>query len=622
MGKTEKRPLREEWRLIWRAIKILREIMPGFWTVCVLSRLAAALSPYFGLYMSAELVNELAGGGDIRRLAVLAAVTVAGSFALSMLGRFLGSRKELRELDIYIRTREYVFHRQNDFPYRYMEDPEVRHKCAEIEAAANAFEGGLLGVWRNVPAALDYFLNVILSASLAFSMFTMRGTGQAEGLAGFLNSDLSSLALAAVIGLVALLHIRTAAIRAERSNDAISGLAYENSRSYAFFQHRGTDMILFGLNEIVIDDFRRRVHPEWAGKLAKVERWSGGRSAVLSAVLNVAVFIFVAGRAFAGAFGIGSFILYEGAVSRFVESLSDLASTLGELRYNNRFLVEFYDYLDMPDEMYKGSLAVEKRDDLDYEIEFRDVSFKYPRTDAWALRHVNMKFKIGEKLAIVGENGSGKTTFIKLLCRLYDPIEGKILLNGIDITRYRFDEYMGLFSVVFQDYTLFDFPLGDNVAASMDYDRARVRDCLVRAGMGEKLTSLDAEAKKRGVDALDLAVGREYDSEGIDLSGGERQKTALARALYKDAPFVILDEPTAALDPIAEAAVYEDFNKIAQDKTTVFISHRLSSCKFCDEIVVFDHGSIVQEGSHEELVAEETGKYHELWAAQAQYYTK
>ena len=268
--------------------------------------------------------------------------------------------------------------------------------------------------------------------------------------------------------------------------------------------------------------------------------------------------------------------------------------------------------------MYKGSLAVEKRDDIDYEIEFRDVSFKYPRTDVWALRHVSMKLKIGDKLAIVGENGSGKTTFIKLLCRLYDPTEGKILLNGIDVTRYRYDEYVSLFSVVFQDYTLFDFSIGDNVSASTEYDAEKVRDCLIRAGMGDKLASLDSDAENKKP-TLDRAVGRDYEWDGIDVSGGERQKVALARALYKDAPFVILDEPTAALDPVAEAAVYENFNGIAQNKTSVFFSHRLSSCRFCDTIAVFDHGLLVQKGLHDELV-ETDGKYSELWAAQAQYY--
>ena len=233
-----------------------------------------------------------------------------------------------------------------------------------------------------------------------------------------------------------------------------------------------------------------------------------------------------------------------------------------------------------------------------------------------------MKFRIGDKLAIVGENGSGKTTFIKLLCRLYDPTEGKILLNGIDITRYRFDEYMELFSVVFQDFTLFGFPLGENVAADHTYDDAKVRGCLIRAGLGDKLTSLDNDPDAKEKDALKRAIGRDYDNEGIDFSGGEMQKIALARALYKDAPFVILDEPTAALDPIAEAAVYENFNILVKDKTAVFISHRLSSCRFCDNIAVFDHGELVQEGPHDVLVSDKNGKYSQLWHAQAQYYSK
>ena len=205
---------------------------------------------------------------------------------------------------------------------------------------------------------------------------------------------------------------------------------------------------------------------------------------------------------------------------------------------------------------------------------------------------------------------------------MYDPTEGKILLNGIDITRYRYDEYMALFSVVFQDFTLFAFPLGEVVAADYTYDSTKVRDCLIRAGMGDKLADLDNDPQATEKDALKRAIGRDYDREGIDFSGGEMQKIALARALYKDAPFVILDEPTAALDPIAEAAVYENFNELVKDKTAVFISHRLSSCRFCDHIAVFDHGQMIQHGSHDALLADESNKYYELWHAQAQYYTE
>lgn len=262
--------------------------------------------------------------------------------------------------------------------------------------------------------------------------------------------------------------------------------------------------------------------------------------------------------------------------------------------------------------MYQGSLTTEKRSDRQYEVEFRDVSFKYPNNDKWALRHVNMKFKIGKRLAIVGENGSGKTTFIKLLCRLYDPQEGQILLNGIDIRKYNYRDYMGIFSVVFQDFQLLCQPLGANVAGAVEYDSNRVRKALMDAGFGERLATLE-----KGIDTI---LYKDLSEDGVEVSGGEAQKIAIARALYKNAPFNILDEPTAALDPIAEAEIYSKFNEIVGDKTAIYISHRLSSCKFCDEIAVFHGGKIIQQGSHDYLVSDKNGKYYELWQAQAQYY--
>ncbi len=224
-----------------------------------------------------------------------------------------------------------------------------------------------------------------------------------------------------------------------------------------------------------------------------------------------------------------------------------------------------------------------------------------------------MKFKVGGRLAVVGENGSGKTTFIKLLCRLYDPTEGVILLNGIDIRKYRYGDYLALFSVVFQDFKLLSQPLGKNVAASEDYDRARAEQCLVKAGFGARLEQLP--------EGLDTFLYRDFDENGVEISGGEAQKIALARVLYQDAPFIVLDEPTAALDPEAEAEVYTKFNDIVEDKTAVYISHRLSSCRFCDEIAVFDGGRVVQQGTHDSLL-EAQGKYRSLWEAQAQYYQK
>lgn len=224
-----------------------------------------------------------------------------------------------------------------------------------------------------------------------------------------------------------------------------------------------------------------------------------------------------------------------------------------------------------------------------------------------------MKVRIGKRLAVVGRNGSGKTTFIKLLCRLYDPTEGEILLNGINIRKYNYLDYMSIFSVVFQDFKLFAFSLGQNVAAGVDYDKERAETCLIKAGFGERLAMMP--------EGTETYLYRDFCDNGVDISGGEAQKIAIARALYKDSPFIVLDEPTAALDPVAEAEIYSKFGEIVEDKTAIYISHRLSSCRFCDDILVFDEGRIVQQGSHDRLVADGGGKYYELWNAQAQYYT-
>ena len=337
-------------------------------------------------------------------------------------------------------------------------------------------------------------------------------------------------------------------------------------------------------------------------------------SSCVSAFLTGLIYLLVCIKAWAGAFGLGTATQYIGSVTSFFGGFSELMKCIGVMRINSSFLDTVFELLDTPNTMYQGSLTTEKRSDIQYDVEFRDVSFKYPGSEAYALRHVNMKFKVGSRLAVVGMNGSGKTTFIKLLCRLYDPTEGEILLNGINIRKYRYDDYMKIFSVVFQDFQLLALPLGQNVAASQTYDAARVLDCLNKAGFGEKLAKMPH--------GLDTYLYKSVDTEGVDVSGGEAQKIAIARALYKDSPFIILDEPTAALDPIAEAEIYSKFDEIAGDKTAVYISHRLSSCKFCDEIAVFDSGSVIQQGTHSDLLADESGKYFELWNAQAQYYKK
>ncbi|QUY64128.1 ABC transporter ATP-binding protein [Helcococcus kunzii] len=323
------------------------------------------------------------------------------------------------------------------------------------------------------------------------------------------------------------------------------------------------------------------------------------------------IYIFVIIKAYEGVISIGMLSQYIGSILQLTSSFVIFASTIADMLINSEFTKSTFEFIENNESMYQGSLTTEKRDDNKYEIEFKNVSFKYPNTNNWALKDVNVKFELGKKLAIVGQNGSGKTTFIKLLIRLYEPNEGQILLNGIDIRKYKYEDYLKIFSVVFQDFNLFAFPIAQNIAGSIDYDRKKVEGVIEDVGMTERISEMK--------DGVDTYIYKDNDKEGVDLSGGEEQKIAIARALYKKAAFIILDEPTAALDPLTEQEIYEKMSNIVKDKTAIFISHRLSSCKLSDNILVFDKGSIIQEGAHDKLV-NESGKYKELWDAQAGYY--
>ena len=246
-----------------------------------------------------------------------------------------------------------------------------------------------------------------------------------------------------------------------------------------------------------------------------------------------------------------------------------------------------------------------------YDIEFQNVSFMYPNTDRYVLRNVNIKIKSGERLSVVGYNGAGKSTFIKLICRLYKPTEGRILIGGVDISTIDLADYRELLSVVFQDFQIFCLTIRDNIVMNREYDKARLDDAIEKSGLRERLALLES--------GVETDLWRLFDESGVELSGGEGQKVACARAYYKDAPVVILDEPTASLDPLAETRLYERFNNIIGEKTSIYISHRLASVKFCDSIAVFADGELVEHGTHRELM-DADGVYAEMFRKQAHYY--
>jgi ATP-binding cassette subfamily B protein len=244
------------------------------------------------------------------------------------------------------------------------------------------------------------------------------------------------------------------------------------------------------------------------------------------------------------------------------------------------------------------------------EIQFESLSFKYPGSQKCIFNNFNVTIAKGEKIAFVGNNGSGKTTLINLILGLYKPTEGQILLNGKNIQNFSKESYFKAFSVVFQDFKLLALTLGENVAASIDYEQNRLKECLNKVGLSSFLEK----------NSLETYLYREIDKNGTEVSGGEAQKISMSRALYKNSHFFILDEPTAALDPISEFEIYSKFKHMIENKTAIYISHRLSSCQLCDTICVLDKSFIIQRGTHKELIQETGQKYYELWYAQSKHY--
>ena len=612
---------RETLQSTLRAYKIWNRYAPNLLTATALHSVFSALAPYVPVYFSAQILNELAGARDPGRLTTLVLLTLSVTAALALVTALLRRWKEVCSSAQYQRNLFVQIDKMLSMDFQAADAPETHELLSQMRQNTNWYGHGLLFLIWFTDQLIQPIFSILGAAALTVSLFTAQAPASAGGFTALNNPLITALALLLLLGVTFLAPIcqnKSSMLFVKKSEDI-----KESNRFFVFHfgsmqdRSRALDARMYRQDRLL----RHYTIMDQLGvdsALAKCARgpmglW-GGAAAAVSAVFTGLVYAFVCLKAWAGAFAVGSVAQYVGAITALSGSVGTLVSTWGEFRANAVFLRQTYKFLDTPSEMYQGSLTTEKRSDRNYEIEFRDVSFRYPGAEDYALRHVSMKFRVGERLAVVGENGSGKTTFIKLLCRLYDPTEGAILLNGIDIRKYDYDEYIALFSVVFQDFQLLSFSLGQNVAAAVQYNPERAKACLQKAGFGDRLAQLP--------DGLETKLYKDFDEKGVQISGGEAQKIALARALYKDAPFVVLDEPTAALDPIAEMEVYEKFNEIVGDRTAVYISHRLSSCRFCDSIAVFDHGSIIQRGTHESLLQNEDGKYFALWNAQAQYYVE
>lgn len=604
----------ERIRITKRGFGILRKYCPGLSEQKALYEFIHSLQPFITIWFSARIVDEMTNHCRKDYIASYVICVITINFICIVFQNVLLHICNEKESQMWIWFEKVFSDKQMSLDYDDLEDVSIQKQRQEVEENLFMFGNGLAQLVWGTSVMVKVFINIFVALLMSGTLFISK-TGE--------RIVDHPIWIVAILGCITLCGFSN--YKATRKENSLFMKWCDNSlwfnRTFMFFGHelytnleRAKDVRIYRQDTLAIKKIEEL--EAWG----KAEKKNSFHMAFFPSVAgfivglgNCACYLFVAIKAFLGAYGVGSVVQYVSVLTRLGDGIRDLMFMVSDNELYCAHLKKMYDYLDIPNHMYQGSLTVEKREDNEYYIEFRNVSFKYPRTENYVLRNVNLKFKIGEKLAVVGMNGSGKTTFIKLLCRLYDPTEGEILLNNVDIRKYDYKEYMSIFSVVFQDFKLFSFGLGQNVSASFHYNEELAKRCLEKAGFYERLQSM-----KKG---LETSIYKDLDEEGVEISGGEAQKIALARALYKNAPFIILDEPTAALDPIAEYEVYSKFNEIVQDKTAIYISHRLSSCRFCDVIAVFDGGQIVQRGVHDRLLQDTHGKYYELWNAQAQYYT-
>ena len=609
--------MKQKWKTFARAMGFVRKDVPGIWTMTLVTAAGEAVYPYIYIFFSARILSELVSPdrslGQLVFLTVLfGGCQLLGDLLLSLCEQFLNVQQYIlmQHLD------ETVADKAWRMDYSMLCDPDIHGKQKTI--ANWQFDHGMVAMMTQFTKLLGSIMTIGISLAVTAEFFAARAKGVGR-LPAFLNHWSFPVLFGALFALSCAYGIRSAfrthklEYQLTRDREPYLNETNELVRTCFAEYRRGKDIRTFGLQNRLLGHFKAA-----GSRMTALQEETKARCRSLSVrsvfwarLFHLSVYLFVGLKAVCSAFDVGNLLKYVQSVSQFGDGVSGLVQTVREMAQNVQYMEDYFSYQDMPNRTEGAALPVTEQIRENYVFEFKHVTFTYPGADAPSLQDVSCRFGKGEKIAAVGRNGSGKSTFIKLLCRLYDPQEGEILLNGTDIRQYRYDEYLALFSAVFQDYRIFAFELGENVAAESDYPEQKAVQALENAGFGERLSTLK--------DGLHTQLFKNFSDDGVELSGGESQKVAIARCLYKDAPFAVMDEPTAALDPVAEADIYQRMNRFIENKGAIYISHRLSSCRFCDRIFVFEGGRLREQGTHEGLLLAD-GLYRRLWNAQAQYY--
>lgn len=602
-------------KMIFKCFKETHRLEKRLIPISIVAAVSSAVMPFINIRFSAKIIDLLTEGAALSQTAVYIVAAVLLNALLFFLTNFFEDIYYTYRTSMRNRETKNIASRLFAAEYKRLEDSsfkELIHKHTEAERRVYSAFVQLSWMMRDF---ISGTLTVVISVIILIPMFRVGFTKTGESFYErpvFLLSIIGAILIMMAVILVLALRMNKAYFKA---NDEYSGL---NRLLYYFIDlfsdyRTGKEIRLYKQQGLIKRISTEKIFTDGERILKKAALNSARQSsvvAVLGAAVGFGVYLFIGIKGLFGAFGIGSLVLYCGSFMQVIAGVMKMAVTFGKTEEMLPLADYYFQITEAEDEMKYGERELDLSKPFD--IEFKNVSFTYPGSDSPALKNVSLRINSGERLAVVGRNGSGKTTFIKLLCRLYDADEGEILLGGVNIREYTKESVMRLYSVVFQDYSVFAVTLAQNIGAGDEVDEKRLWASLDEASVKDRVLSMPEKEN--------TYLYKNLDKQGVEISGGEAQKIALARALYKDAPVVILDEPTAALDPIAENEIYTRFNSFCSGKTAIYISHRLSSCVFCDRIAVFDKAELCETGTHEALLGAD-GQYSRLWNAQAKYYS-
>lgn len=590
MHKETRQTIAYFYGLVWKK-------KPVYFVYLVVTILLMAVSPFPNILFPRLIIEELLNGKRVEMLVWYAGSLIVSNCVLQCLTQILGQQSH--KLDTWF---GYYFDRKLSqkcmtMDFEHTENPDVLNQVRKAKDGMGFYSGGLMG--------LSYCFKGIVSSAIT--------------LCGVVVIIAAASPLLFVIALLSVLASSFVVSRINKLEIVVFNKGPQINRAFWYLhdiigQSRyGEDIRLYDAEKMLTrkgeESFRDLYHLFKEQEDGK-RKW-GAVSAVIAMCESLGIYLYLGYLAVIGKVSVGDFTMLVTSAVTFRTSLQNIITLLQELQKKANFMNEYRKFMNYADVQVKGDKKVPGIQHP--EIRFEHVTFRYPRTNQDVLKDVTITIHPGEHLSVVGLNGAGKTTFIKLLCRMYDVTEGAIYVNGVNIQEYEYEEYMKLLSVVFQDFKLFSMSIRDNLhLGDWEKKEEHLEELCKLCGLEEKITALP-----KGVDTL---LYKNFDKAGIEPSGGEAQKMAIARALYKNAPIIVLDEPTAALDPVAEYDIYRQFDHLVGGKTAVYISHRLSSCKFCDKIAVFSDNTIAEYGTHDELVKLDGGIYAKMFEAQAQYY--